>query len=423
MADVTLENVTPLLQKAYDGMPVEVIFGNDATPFRNACTLESNGAGEGYTFEVISEGSTLVSPSYELAGGSLAAFRFSVKPVTYHLRATVTTEAIDSLKGKGSKAMFDLAKKQLDMAAKKAMRKVDQHLGSKNGAIGTVTVTSGTVLTLANPAAINRLEPGMILVGAEENGDGDLRGGASTPTEMVVESWTNAGAVTVDDTTGFTTGDTIWQKGDVLGDQSKRKSLTGAFDWCDPVAASASEDFHGLDRSTAPTVVQPSRESYSGVPLRAALLRASGFLANMGRPVNKCYVAEKQYTALREEADAREIVNISVDKGNKIVVGCEGIRLSNMNGGTMDVIMWRYCPSGVFLMGDDKEGEFKLIYTDKLVRLHTEGGGLWHRVQDGVTNVATGEVEPALRAEGSLRINLIQKSPAHWHVGTAFTGA
>jgi hypothetical protein len=419
--EVTLESVTSLLQKAYDNMPAEVIFGTDATPFRNNCTLENNAGGEGYTFEIISEGSTLVSPNYSLAGGALAAYRFSVKPVTYHLRATVTKEAIDSLKGKGSKAMFDLAKRQLDIATKVALRKIDRHLGSKNGAIGTSASEVGSTITLDDPSAINRLAPGMILVGATTNGSGNLFNG-----ELTVVSWTDAGVITCLEDVGtenFTVPCTLWEKGDVLATQSARISLTGGIEWVDAVAATNGENFHGLDRFDSAMVTQPTRKSYSGVPLRAALLRAAGTQAAMGKPVNRVYVSEKQYTALREEADVREIVTVQIEKSKTIVVGCEAIKLSNLNGGTMDVIMWRFCPNGIFMMGDDREGEFKLIYTDKLVRLHTDGGGLWQQVQGGITNAATGLVEPALRAEGSIRLNLINKSPAHWHVGTDFTGA
>lgn len=418
MADVELSTITPLTQKAYDGDPISVLFTPDGTVFRNRCGMESNGMGTDFNFEIINEGSTLASPSYALTGGALAAYRFSVTPVTYHFRATVAREAIDAAKLKGSKALFQTQKLQLDMAIKVAMKKIDRHLAAKNGEIGTITGVTGSTFTLVDKSAVNRLKDGMVLVAAEFNGTGALRAMEETIAAGGINR--DTGVITCTSAVGFTNGDTIWEKGDVFAGQTKRYSLTGAFGWCDPVAASASENFHGLDRSTDPDSLQPDRASYSGVPLRTALIRAGGRNAARGRPVKVCYVAEPQYTKMREEADAREIVHVNVQKG-KITIGVEAIRLTNGGGGTMDVLMWPYCPSGVFLMGDDEVGEFKIVYTDKLVRLHTDGADLWHRVEAGISS--GGDTVPALRAEGSLRLNLVCKSPAHWFVGTNFTGA
>lgn len=421
MADVELSTITPLTQKAYDGDPVSVLFKPDGSSFRNMCGMESNGMGDSFNFEVISEGSTLTSPDYSLAGGALAAYRFAVTPMTYHFRATVTREAIDAAKLKGSKALFQTQKLQLDMAIDVAMKKIDRHLGAINGEIDTITGVSGSTFTLVDKSKVNRLREGMVLVSAVTNGSGALSG-----VEETVLSWNDdTGVVTCTNAVGFANGDTIWEKGDVFTGQTKRKSLTGAFGWCNPTAASGGESFYGQDRSLAPRALQPGRASYSGVPLRKALIRAAGRNAAAGRPVKVCFVAEPQYTALREEADDREIVNFTTDKqspgGKKITIGFEAIRLTNGNGGTMDVLMWPYCPAGIFLMGDHDKGEFRIVYTDKLVRLHVDEGALWHRVEAGITS--GGESVPALRAEGSLRLNLICKSPAHWFVGTSFTGA
>lgn len=421
MADVELSTITPLTQKAYDGDPVSVLFTPDGTVFRNRCGMESNGMGDSFNFEIISEGSTLTSPDYSLAGGALQAYRFAVTPMTYHFRATVTRESIDAAKLKGSKALFQTQKLQLDMAIEVAMKKIDRHLGAKNGEIGTITNVTGSTFTLVDKSATNRLKEGMILVSAATNGSGALSG-----VEETVLSWDDdTGVVTCTNAVGFTNGHTIWEKGDVFTGQTKRKSLTGAFGWCDPVAASAAESFYGQDRSTAPRSLQPDRASYSGVPLRKALIRAAGRQSAKGKAPNVVYVAEPQYTAMREEADDREIVNITLEKkaqgGKTITIGIEAIRLTNGNGRTMDVLMWPYCPAGQFLMGNDEKGEFKLIYTDKLVRLHLDEGALWHRLEGGISS--GGETVPALRAEGSLRLNLICKSPAHWFVGTNFTGA
>jgi hypothetical protein len=421
MADVELSTITPLTQKAYDGDPVSVLFKPEGTSFRNRCGLESNGMGDSFNFEIISEGTTLTSPDYSLAGGAMTAYRFAVTPMTYHFRATVTREAIDAAKLKGSKALFQTQKLQLDMAIEVAMKKIDRHLAAVNGEIGTITGVTGSQFTLVDKSAFNRLRKGMTLVSAATNGSGALSG----VEEIVSTINPDTGVVTTVSACGFTNGDTIWEKGDVFTGQTKKKSLSGAFAWCGTTAAAGSENFYGLDRSTDPDALQPGRSDYAGVPLRKALIRAAGRNAAVGRPVKVCYVAEPQYTSLREEADDREIVNITMEKsvqgGKKITIGLEAIRLTNGHGGTMDVLMWPYCPAGVFLMGDDDKGEFKLVYTDKLVRLHLDEGALWHRLEDGITS--GGESVPALRAEGSLRLNLICKSPAHWFVGTSFTGA
>jgi len=425
MADLTLGAVTPLLQKAYDGDPVKTAFDHEMSDvFHSRCELESNGGGEAIAFEVISEGTALASPDYALAGGAMESFRFEITPRNIHFRARVLRESMDSAKGKGSKALYNFMKMALDNAIGVAMRKLYRWEAAINGEIGVVTAVDGSTFTI-DTSLTNRLSEDMVLVGAATNGSGNLNG-ADPGTEEVVESWNDdTGVVTCTSAVSFSVGDTIWEKGDVYYNQAKPRAIAGAFGWCNPTAATNGENFYGQDRYDHPRTLQPHRISLSNIALRAAVLRLASRAYSKGIALDVAFIPTPQWTSFLETSDAREIVNVSVTKmgsGNKaIVIGAQAIQISNGAGGSMDLLQWPYMLGGSILAGNSKKAPFKLMYTDKLVRLHTDGQDLWRRIEGGILDA--GEYKPALEAEGDIRVCLINKCPSKWIVGTGFTGA
>src|SRR5688572_13339131 len=163
-------DVSPLLQKVYDGDPVSnVLDHKKRSTFRSLCEIENNGAGENINFEVIGYGTMVSSMDYALAGGSFEAFRFAVEPVSIHFRAIVEREAIDKAKGKGAKAMLQVQKMHLDMAIEVAWQKFDRHSAAKRGEIGIITAIAGSTITIgrvagtADPWITNRLREKMVL--------------------------------------------------------------------------------------------------------------------------------------------------------------------------------------------------------------------------------------------------------------------
>lgn len=438
MADTDLAAMTPLYQKVYDGDPAQVVYGGKlGDVFRSNTDLENNGAGEAIVFEVISSGSVLASPDYEIAGGALAAFRFEVKPVSIHFRATVTREAIDTAKGKGSKKLFEVTKMALDMALHEAMRKFDRHAAARRGELGVIQAIAGSTITIASPSAptvaapslVNRLKQGMVMVAAVTPGAGVLKGADPGDTGTILNWNDDTGVITLTAAVAgtFAVGDTLFEKGDAYFTQTlRRRTITGALDWLNPVAAVNGENFHGQDRYDNPRDTQPIRFNCSGKTYRTALLQMASRGYGMGREFNICFAASDQWANIILEADAREIVAITISKdaagGKKIVIGAQAIAFSNGAGGMMNILQWPLLEPGIILMGNTKNAPFKIAYTDKLVRLHSDGQDLWRRVEGGVTDATTGEKIPALRAEGDLRVALLNKAPSDWLVGYNFTG-
>jgi hypothetical protein len=413
-------------QRVYDADPVSTLWDSEIlNPFYKNLDHESNGAGEAYAFTVTTPGSTTTSPDYTLDKGSMASYQFLVKPRTYHFRATITREAIDKAKVKGSKALFNAGKEQLDTAIEVALQKVQLHMARDNGEVGVISGVSGSNMTIPKHA-LAQVDVDTILLSAATNGSGDLVGGSTTPTEEVITAINEAtGELTTASAVGFTNGYTVWVKGDVYYDQNKRRSLTGAFGWLNATAAANGVDFHGQDRYDANGKLEPVRMSLSGLDLRSGIIALAAKARQKRIAVNIGYVPSEQWNSLIMTADAREIVTVNTEKkavGKTINLGSTALMVPNGNGGMMELYEWPDMPGGILMLGNAKKAPFKIIFTDKLVRLHMDGGGLWQQVQGGVVG-DDGETVPGLRAEGSLRLNMINKCPNKWLLGTSWTGA
>jgi hypothetical protein len=430
MPDTDVNAVSSLLQKVYDGDPVSNVFDMEMSdPFRTHCEIENNAGGENVNFEVIGAGTVLVSPDYALAGGAIETFRFSVEPISYHLRATITRDALDKVKGKGSKALLNVSKTAMDMALYEAWRKFDRHAAAKRGELGIITGISGSTVTIGRVAGTadgwitNRLKPKQVHVAAATPGTGTLRG-SDPGDEEIVLSWNDTtGVITYTNAVSgnWVIGDTLFEKGDAYFTQTLkngRRNITGVPGWLDETAASAAESFYGKDRSTAPYDLEPMRIAVtSGHTARKALVRAMTRASGQrGISCTIGFLPTPVMEKLLLEEDSRTIVVEKQAQGKKIEIKLSGVSIDNGAGGMCEFFGWPYLASDFGYIGNHKQAPFKIMYTDRMVRLHEDGQGLWRRVEGGVTDSSTSEKVPALRAEGDLRVLLICKGPSRWSV-------
>ena len=395
MPDTDIQAMAPLYQKAYDGDPVRALYGAKmGDVFRTHTVMENNGGGDGIKFEVVTPGSVVASMDYAIAGGAMAAFGFDVPLVNIHFRATVTRDAIDKAKMKGSKKLFEVTKMALDMGVFEALKKFDRHCAARRGEIGVIQAIVGSTLTLASPSRptvadkslTNRLKRQMRLVAGITPGAGVLKG--ADPGDVgTILSYVDATAVvtlTAAVPATWAVGDTLWQEGDAYFTQTLkggRRTIAGALAWLDPTPAVNGELFYGLDRFDYAPDAEPLRFDCTDLPYRTALLRMASYGYSQDREFDLCLISSEQWPEIILEADAREIVTVTVTKdaagGKKIVIGAQGIAFSNGAGGIMHALQWPRLESGIVIMGNSANAPFKIAYTDKnLIRLHTDGQDL-----------------------------------------------
>lgn len=436
MADNDINAVAGLTQKVYDSDPVANVFDFEMSDvFRSHCDIESNGAGEDFNFSIVGAGSVVASLDYELAGGAIATYKFTVTPRVYTFRATVHRAAIDVAKMKGSKAVFQTQKMALDMALYEAWRKFDKHCAAKRGEIGIITAIAGSTITIGRVAGTadgwitNRLKPGMILVSGATPGTGNLRG-SSPGDEEIVSSWNDATAVVTCASSisgNWQVGDTIWEKGDAYYDQTLkngRRAIAGVPAWLDETAASNGENFFGQDRFDNSYDLEPMRVTLtSGTTARKGFVRAlTRMYGQRGIAANLGFVPTTVWERFLLEEDNREIVTIEKNAvGKKIMIKLESVKISNGAGGVCEFYQWPYLASDFAYMGNAKQAPFKIGYTDRMVRLHEDGQGLWRRIRGGLADPVTGEKVAALEAEGDLRVFLYNKCPSRWCVVSGCT--
>lgn len=437
MADLGLPEVSPLLQLRYQRDFNQIIFNNktDALFAHLETKSENDGGGAGYVIQFQTEGTVTASADYALAGGAYGAHQCTVTAAYVNWKATVTKKAIDGAKEKGGRALFDVCKTAIDMAMHKTMRKIGRHLSSRYAEIGRIAAIAGATVTIgnglpattdANPVMTNRLSASMVLVAAAAQLTGTLRG-ASPGDSATLASWDpGTGVLTVNAVPGtWQVGDYLYEKGDRYYDGATgQRMLAGIKAWLDHVADGT---IYGKNRAGIPEL-QPMRKNLSGIDLRVGLLRLQQELFTNGSEADLAFCSPVQWTAIQESVDASQIVNVNVTKegsAGTFTIGFKGIELAGSGNKPLVVLQSVYIESGLVYMGpfNDKEYGFKLYYTDKLIRIDMQNGTAFTRLENGVTDSATGDSVPAYRAEGDARLAVVCKAPGKYIVGYNFTGA
>lgn len=446
-----LDKVSPLISEYLTKDIHEIVFdiegkdGNDGDPWINYLQLQSKDEAGGHdniiVVRIIDDGDVLVSPDLALAGGAPNSYRFEVTVSKLEWRVTVKREELDAVEEgpRNPRATFDLVKQRFDAAIRQSLVKMAKHSLTKRGCLGVIksissnnvvigSLSTGTGTTATDdPTLENRFREGMALVVSDVLDSGNLKGSSpgDSTTISTITATTSTLTLAMASVPGtWAAGDYIYEKGDSYYDRSKRRVMAGALEWCDFTAAAGSENFFGQDRSLHQNL-QAMRYNASGKTYKGAIFAARSRFKVKGRPApDTVFVNQVAYDAIEDDTDKASIVTVELKKetpsGRVLIVGVTGIRVTNGNGGTMDVVALPFLEYGLFLMGNTKRSPFVLAYTGKLVRTDTKAG-LWLRT------TATGSVESetivAYEAVGSTRGAIYCTNPGNWLTGYNHVGS
>jgi hypothetical protein len=444
MSDATLATVAPLLDKYFTKDISEVVFDiEDCDPWIAYLQLNGENTAGGndgnIVVRVTDDGDIVVSPDLESAGGSIGTYRFTVPVSKLEWKARIRREALDATKG-SPRGVFDLAKKTIAAHVRQSIIKLAKHSLTKRGCLGVIKGVSGSDITIGSLSTAtgstasadlgleNRFRAGMILVASDALATGNLRDTvaltADTLTVLAVTPGTTDLTLTMSGAisgTEWAAGDYLFEKGDSYFSRATRRTMAGAFEWVDYIAPVDGEDFFGNDRFDHPNLTA-MRYNATGKAYKTALLKARSKFKQLGKPApDTAFISQTAYDEIEDDTDKSSVVTVMLNKegpgGRVLQVGVTGIRLTNGNGGTLDVVALPFMEHGIFLMGNTKKSPFVLSYTDKLVRMDTMAG-MWRleEVSDGTEKHVT------YVCQGSTRGAIYCTNPGNWLVGYGHTG-
>lgn len=447
MATVSdLARVSENLQYSYEKDHKDNFFSQDVDTFLAMCeeVEESDNGGAGYVVQVISRGGVNANPQYNLAGtGAPLRTQFIFQPVNIEWKATWTRDAMLAAETKGMKAMFDLAKEEIDIAQRHAKIELGKELGGRGwGSLAGIGTISGSNITLAQPdgsstatvaALSNRFFEGQILVAADAEDSGDLRGSAPGD-QLTVVTNDRSGTLVM---SGAISG-TAWAVGDYLSEYGYRNyaassgklCITGLEGWLDPNAAVSGDSFGGKSRYQR-SDLQPMRFDVSGQANLALstvaeqLIAADEYAFTNGLPAGNdtmIFVAPQQQRQLASTAQSGQIVQLTVErtnsKGATYTISYSAFMLQGMRG-LIPVTASAFVRPTLGFWGPFKSKSygFKLLYSGKmLMNINYGSDGLAFRLDPrGITD-NSGNTVSGYRSEGFFRGQLKCAHPGNYLV-------
>lgn len=436
-----LARVSDNLQLSYQKDHADNFFSKDVDAFLAHCEekSEDDNGGAGYVVQVVSRGGVNANPTYDLAGtGAPLRSQFTIQPVNIEWKATWTRDAMLAAETKGTKAMFNLAKEEIDIAQRFAKHELGKHMGGTGygelaGIVAVTTGASGTT-DIGQPDGnaagsvvaelTNRFYVGQICVAADDNDSGNLRG-ASPGDSAVVAA--------IARTTGIITWDTVpvtWLDGDYLFEKgfrnyaasTGRKCVVGLDAWLDTSLGAGT--LGGTTAALHPLAFDASSVTLSTIAQQ--LIAADEFAFTHGLPQDgvMIFCAPKEHRSLSDNAQVGQVVMASVErtntKGEKYTIGYKSFQLSGMRG-IVPVVPSAFIRPGIAYWGPfaSKEMGFKLAYSGKMImNINTGSDGLAFRMDPrGVTD-NSGNVVAGYRAEGFFRGNVLCKHAGNYLVIT-----
>lgn len=426
--------VTENLAYSYQKGHADNFFDEDSDAFLAHCEemSESDNGGAGFVVHCVTRGSVNANAGYSLAGtGAPARAKFTIAPVNIEWKANWTRDAQLGAESKGTQAMFDLAKEEIDIAMNTAKLDIAKFLGGKGyGALAGVVGIASLVITIGQPDGdaagapvkelTNRFRVGQKLQAADDDDSGDLRGADPGTIYTVTAVDPSAGTITLDATTNLVDGDYLIEYGYRHYSASTGvKALTGLEGW---INRNVGDSLGGTTLTAG--LVSLKFDASTHTTIADALMAADEFAfsqPDMVREGLAIFVAPQQFRQLAASTEARaQVVKGGVSRtkanGDEYTIGFSQFMLTGM-GAQIPVIPSRFVRPGTAAYGPFKSKKygFKLAYAgDSLLNITIPpGGNAIQLVQGGLTN-NSGTVEAGFRVEGFFRGNLLCKHPGNY---------
>ena len=240
---------------------------------------------------------------------------------------------------------IDGALNSLTRSAAKAMFKSGH--GELAQMSGTVSVSSATTITLANPAEITNFEVGMELDVASSVTAASRAYGSSGNGLLVTGVNRSTGVLTfayaIDDATNgipaIAAGDYLFVRGDHSG--STLTKLAGLEAWMPSTAPTSGDSFFGVDRSSDPSRLAGQRLNGAGAPIEEVLTEGAALVAREGGKLTHYFMNYDKYTDLQNSLGSKVQY---IDLKGDAEVAFRGI-LINGPRGPIKVIPDQNCPA------------------------------------------------------------------------------
>lgn len=436
-----LTRVSDNLQLSYQKDHEDNFFSGEVDAFLAHCEAvkESDNGGAGFVVQVVSRGGVNANPTYSLAGtGAPLRSKFTIQPVNIEWKATWTRDAMLAAESKGTAAMFNLAKEEIDIAQHHAKIDLGKTLGGKGwGSLAGIVAISTADVTIGHPngdaagapvpTLTNRFYVGQLVCSADDEAAGNLRGASPGTAYTISAINRTTGVLTFSATVSdFVDGDYLSEKGfRPYAASSGKKCISGLEAWLDPSLGAGTlggtvAALHPLEFSvTADTSLATST-------IAQQLIAADEFAFTHGLPQEgvKIFCSPAEHRSLCDNAQVGQIVQMNVERtksnGEKYTIGYKAFQLSGMRG-IVPVVPSAFIRPGTAFWGpfDSKKMGFKLAYAGKmLMNINTGSDGLAFRMDpNGVTD-NDGNVVAGYRSEGFFRGNLLCKHPGNYLVIT-----
>jgi hypothetical protein len=434
-----LTRVSDNLQLSYQKDHVDNFFSGEVDTFLAHCEAlkESDNGGAGFVVQVVSRGGVNSNPTYSLAGtGAPLRSKFTVQPVNIEWKATWTRDAMLAAESKGTAAMFDLAKEEIDLAQQVAKTDLGKMLGGKGwGSLAGIVAISGADVTIGHPdgnaagaavpALTNRFYEGQLLNSSDDEAAGDLRGTTPGTAYTVLSINRTTGVLTMTAApTDFVDGDYLVEKGfRPFSASSGKKTVSGLEAWLDTSLAATT--LGGTTPSLHPLgFVVTSDASLTNSTIAQQLIAADEFAFLHGLPQDgvMIFCSPAEHRSMCDNAVVGQVVNQNVDRikadGSTYTISYKAFQLSGMRG-IVPVVPSAFIRPGTAFWGPFKSKKmgFKLAYAGKLImNINTGSDGLTFRMDPAGVTDNSGVLQAGYRAEGFFRGNLLCKHPGNYLV-------
>ena len=271
--------------------------------------------------------------------------RFVLTRVKDYSFASITGESIKATESNAD-AFLKYATLEIDGAIQSLTRSIAVALyGDGTGKIGTVisTYSSGTTFSLSSAEEITNFEVGMVLNCAPDAAT-NIRSGDMKITAVDRD----AGSITVDATaTGFAAGDLLFQKGDYVSANDKKK-ISGLEAW---LPAGTPANLFGVTRTADRTRLAGVPFDGSSMPIEEALVSAASRLAREGGSPDVCFMDYTQFANLEKALGSKVVYDkVSSDDAD---VGFQALSIIGPKGPIRVIADQNCTPNVAYLLQMD----------------------------------------------------------------------